>query len=273
MINKKAVNNIEKNGFTIIEGLLNAKECETYKNLINHLYDKYSKFYPKAESSVKKFHSGGIIKMLYNLHNKDIAFFKLIDHPKATPIIKYFLQKGSYQNSEPFILKLSTARSPYNKTQKQQLHIDSGIPGSAFPLVIQTIWALDDFTKENGSTRIVLGSHKIQEFAEDGKTYKNEINLNIPRGSLVIYDGGLWHGSGEKKTDGDRWAVINTYARWFFKPSFDFNKNTPIKIYNKLTDFQKELLGFKFNPAKDEFTRLSRKTADFEKPEPYKPPA
>lgn len=264
----KALRQIKDKGYYLIENLIPPKECENYKRLINKLYDKYSKKYPKSKSA-QKFHGTDEVKIVYNLHNKDISFFKLIDHPKVTPIIKALLQDGSYQNSESIILKLSTARSPHGKSKKQQLHIDSGVPGSPFPLVVQTIVALDDFTAENGATRLIPRSHKIKNFAEDNKTYSNEVSLSIPKGSIVIYDGGLWHGSGEKKTEGDRWAAIFTYARWFFKPSYDFNKNTPLGIYKKLTDFQKELLGFKVNPAKDEFTRLSRKSEDFEKPEPY----
>lgn len=271
-MNQKVIDQIREEGYAIIENLISAKECKFYKSLINKAYDKYSKKYPTAEKSVKKFHGQDTIKMLYNLQNKDIAFMKLIDHPKVTPIISELLQTGSYQNSEPFILKLTTARSPFGKSKKQQLHIDSGIPGSPYPLVVQTIIAVDEFTRENGSTRVVPKSHKLKEFAKDGKTYPDEVNLNIPKGSIVIYDGGLWHGSGEKQTEGDRWAVINTYARWFFKTSYDFNKNTPLKIYTQLTDFQKELLGFKFNPAVDEFTRLSRRSETFDVPSDYRLP-
>lgn len=268
----KAIRQIKDKGYFIIEKLISDEECERYKLLITRLYNKYSSRYP-TEESTQKFHDADEVKMVYNLHSKDISFFRIIDHPKVILIVKYLLQEGSYQNSEPFILKLSTARALHNKCKKQQLHVDSGICGSPFSLVVQTICALDDFTPENGSTRVVPGSHKRKEFAKDNKTYPDEVDLIMPKGSVVIYDGGLWHGSGEKKTIGDRWAIINTYARWFFRPSFDFNKNTPRRIYNKLTDFQKELLGFKFNPSQDEFTRLSRRSADFERPFGYRLPS
>ena len=46
-------------------------------------------------------------------------------------------------------------------------------------------------------------------------------------------------------------------------------KNTPRKIYNRLTKKQKSLLGFDVIPPKDEFTRLSRRSKNFEKPDNY----
>ena len=67
-----------------------------------------------------------------------------------------------------------------------------------------------------------------------------------------------WRNS--KNNNNSRWAVLLGYARWFIKPSFDYMKNTPNKIYNKLTKKQKCLLGFNLIPPKDEFTRMSRRS-------------
>ena len=88
----------------------------------------------------------------------------------------------------------------------------------------------------------------------------------------IIFNGSCWHGSSAKKNDDDRWAIIYTYGRWFLKPSFDFNKNLPIEFYNKMSDTQKELMGYNFNPSKDEFTRIASRSKEFEDPSDYKLP-
>ena len=109
-------------------------------------------------------------------------------------------------------------------------------------------------------------SKNIEKF---DKIYSNEITLSAPKGSVVVYNGSLWHGSGQNQSDDTRWAIIYSYARWFIKPSFDFNRNTPKAIYDHLTERQKELLGYKFNPPQDEFSRITSKSASFEEPLPY----
>ena len=76
----------------------------------------------------------------------------------------------------------------------------------------------------------------------------------------------------KKIKEQDRWGMIFSYSRWFLKPDFDFNKNTPDKIFKKLNKNQKILLGFKSNPMKDEFTRASSLSYKFEKPSKYKLP-
>lgn len=49
-------------------------------------------------------------------------------------------------------------------------------------------------------------------------------------------------------------------------------QNTPAHIYNQMTDAQKDLLGFRVVPSKDEFTRMRRRSHYFEPPNEYKLP-
>ena len=109
-------------------------------------------------------------------------------------------------------------------------------------------------------------------YAEDGAHYPDEITVSAPAGSLLIYNAGLWHGGGPKTCAGTRWAFIPGYGRWFIKPSWDYSKNTPRHIWDAMTDAQKDLLGFRCVPPKDEFTRLRRRSDAFEEPEPYSLP-
>jgi ectoine hydroxylase-related dioxygenase (phytanoyl-CoA dioxygenase family) len=131
------------------------------------------------------------------------------------------------------------------------------------------MWYFDDVNKENGTTVIVPGSHKVKKYAKNNEI-KKKIYIKAKKGSLLIFNANLWHGGSSKKNDKSRWALVLGYARWFIKPSFDYMKNTPIKVYNKLSPKQKSLLGFNLVPPKDEFTRMRRRSEFFEKPEKYK---
>ena len=146
---------------------------------------------------------------------------------------------------------------------------------TSFPCYIENLgylWMIDDFTIENGATRIVPGSHTRPFFPENGKSYTDEISMTAPAGSVLLYNGALWHGGGPKQSDKDRWACIFSYARWYLKPSFDFNRNMPYDIFDKLSDECRELFGYKVNPPIDEFTRLSTRSEVFESPKQYNLP-
>ena len=66
--------------------------------------------------------------------------------------------------------------------------------------------------------------------------------------------------------------MIYSYSRWFLKPDFNYYRNTPKKIFDKLTVEQKKLLGFYHVPPDDEFTRSSTRSHKAHKPINYKLP-
>lgn len=264
---------LSEKGYFVLENVLTPAECDHFKRLLENDCKRYTPRY--AGSTTKSEHrleDTSVVKVVYNLHNKHIDYFKLFDHPKVLPLIEAMLKDGSYQNAESFHLLNTSARCPLPNVPAQQLHLDSNLPGGHYQLIMIALWMFDDFTPENGSTRVVPGSHTFMEYPATGKTYPEEVSVIAPRGSVLVYNGSLWHGNGLKTLPGDRWAAIFGYGRWFIKPSFDFMKNTPRAIYNQLTDAQKDLLGFRSNPPKDEFTRLRRRSADFEEPDEYQLP-
>jgi ectoine hydroxylase-related dioxygenase (phytanoyl-CoA dioxygenase family) len=264
---------LETEGYGVIKNVLSQEECIHFKRILQDAHQKYSASHFKpTDTSTHRLDDKSNEDIVFNLHNKHIELARLVDHDRVYPHVANMLQRGSYNHSEPFILALTSARNPKFGAPKQQLHMDSRYPGAPFPLALQVFFCLDPFNTETGSTRVVPRSHKVGEYPENGVTYDTEITIEANQGDVVIWDGSLWHGSSEKRTNTDRWGLIYTFARWFIKPSFDFNRNTPINIYNQLSDRQKDLLGFRCNPPKDEFTRLSTRSSEFELPSPYQLP-
>src|SRR5712692_4823569 len=60
------------------------------------------------------------------------------------------------------------------------------------PLVFSAMWAIDDFTEVNGATRVIAGSHRWADERPDAATPAAPVEM--PRGSLLVYVGTLWHG-------------------------------------------------------------------------------
>ncbi|MEX2326694.1 MAG: phytanoyl-CoA dioxygenase family protein, partial [Pseudomonadales bacterium] len=96
----------------------------------------------------------------------------------------------------------------------QMLHRDRLAWGGYIPREIEpqfnTIWALSDFTAENGATRVVPGSHRW----EDGrKAQVHEIcQARMEKGSVLLYTGSVIHSGGENKTNETRLGLNITYC-------------------------------------------------------------
>ena len=268
-----AINNIKQHGYVILESVLSEQACKLYKSLLNRDYKKYASKHAGSNATDHGLNIKDREKVVYNLHNKDIRYFDLCDHPKVFPIIKKLLQEGSYQNSEPINLLSFDARNPNRRGDAQQLHMDSNLPGQGrYPLIMVALFMLEDFTVENGATRFVPDSHLRSDYAENNKIYDEEVSAVAKKGSVLIFNGALWHGGGRKYNDTSRWSIVPSYGRWFIKPSFNFVENIPSHIFEQLTDERKALLGLNTCPPKDEFTRITRKSTEYEWKFDYKLP-
>ena len=259
MNTEQVVASIVDRGYAVVEGVLSRDRCAELTSSLERLSGALSPAYATSGNTTKV-HGEGDVRLVYNLHNKGSEFFELIFNPLVLSVAKRLLASGSYQEREPFQLALAQARGLYGPHPPQQLHIDSYIPGLPQVFVLQAGWALNDFKKGGGATCFVEGSHRRSEFPENGKAYPM-IEVEVPAGSLILFNGGLWHGSSAKTDAGARWGVFNRYSRWFMRPSFDCTECTPEALYRQLTDEQKEILGFRFKAPKDEFTRVTRISA------------
>jgi ectoine hydroxylase-related dioxygenase (phytanoyl-CoA dioxygenase family) len=256
----KYINELETNGFVLVPGLLDKNECSTYINELEEIYSKFNGLYSDNKNKTQGLHDKNLEKTVYNLHNKSSIWMDLFDHEIIHQVIGPQLQEGSYQNSEPFYLNNTSARTPLLGNVGQQIHVDSNLPGVNYAMMINALWYFEDSNAQNGATVVIPGTHTRREFAKDGHRYDEEIVIEAKAGDLLIFNGNLWHGGGPCTKKGTRWAGIFGYARWFIKPSFDMCRNTPEYIYDTWTEQQKRLMGFDLTPPLDEFSRTRRRT-------------
>lgn len=88
-------------------------------------------------------------------------------------------------------------------------------PWPRFPMLVQTMWMLTDFTADNGATRVVPGSH-LSGRPPDDDCVDRDIAVTGARGSVLIWHGALWHRVGPNTSvDGHRMGANIAYIPWF----------------------------------------------------------
>src|SRR6476620_8240769 len=78
------------------------------------------------------------------------------------------------------------------------------------------MWTLTDFTDANGATRLVPASHLYDPSPDYGAPYAT-IAAEMPKGSVLIWQGSLWHGGGANTTDTDRVGIAMNYCAGFIR--------------------------------------------------------
>lgn len=138
----------------------------------------------------------------------------------------------------------------------QDLHRDHPVPTPGTPLYLQVVCALDPFTAANGATRVVPRSHLDPGARCEATDLEHEaIQLEVPAGGVIAYDGSLVHAAGANHTVGPRRALHVFFARPWVQPHWDFPGSFPADAASALTEEQREILGFTSRPLRFDLDR------------------
>ncbi len=132
----------------------------------------------------------------------------------------------------------------------QVLHTDDSIyplPQPHQEVVLNTMWAFDDFTVENGATRFVPGSHRWEP-GRQPTAADAIVQAEMPAGSVAFYTGSIRHGGGANRTDRPRLGVILEYAAAWLRPQENHVIGVPPEVVATLPERLQELLGYGIYP-------------------------
>ncbi len=171
---------------------------------------------------------------------------RMFDQAATDPLLQDVLDRvlGHYQLSAPVGIRIGPGE------RAQILHRDDSIYPLTEPhppVVVNTMWPLDDFTEENGATRFIPGSHQWppgrQPTADDPV-----LQATMSPGSAMFYLGSLWHGGGANQTAQPRLGVILEYAAGWLRQQENHCLAVPRSIVRQLPERLQELLGYNIYP-------------------------
>ena len=180
---------------------------------------------------------------IWNLLAKGKMFADLVEHPTILDLVRGVL-------TEDCILSDIGATSIGAGTGGGAWHVDVPLgqlpePLPDFPLTTQNAWMLDDFTADNGATRVVPGSHLTRKkpvWAEGDKS--EEAILCAPAGSVAMWLSNTWHRSGPNVTDQPRRAILCYYCRSWVQPFTDYARQMTAEQAAELSPTLRYLAGF-----------------------------
>ncbi|MFQ5955885.1 MAG: phytanoyl-CoA dioxygenase family protein, partial [Kiloniellales bacterium] len=121
---ESAVGELRENGYVLVPDVIAPAECERLKAILEEAHRAYAPHYVGNVAAAHRLNFHQDEKIVYNIHNKDRAFLKLIDLPPVFDIVEALLQEGSYRKADPVIMRQNTARTHLKGKPFQQLHID-----------------------------------------------------------------------------------------------------------------------------------------------------
>ncbi len=176
---------------------------------------------------------------IYNLLAHGKVFERIPVHPNLLPVVEGVLDEGCLVSS------LSSISIDPGETA-QPIHADDQVmpvDKPHVPLVCNSMWALTDFTEENGATRIIPGTHKADASPNYGQHY-DSIPAEMPKGSILVWHGSLWHGGGANRSGARRVGIAMNYCAGYIRQQENQQLGLPLDLVRTFEPRLQELCGF-----------------------------
>mgnify|MGYP002641357760 CR=1 FL=1 len=189
-ISEKNRRDLDENGFTILPGIIDGEWLEALRTRFEEICAR------EGAAAGMEVHQEKGTRRLSDLVNKGEVFDRVYAHPQVLACIYHVIARD-------FKLSSLNARDALPGEGLQGLHADWGADYDGQFHVCNSIWLLDDFSLENGCTRLVPGTHKGQHprnaLKDASAPHPDEEYLVAPAGTVAVFNSHTWHG-GTKNT-------------------------------------------------------------------------
>lgn len=222
---------LQRDGYVILPDLLTAADVDEIRASVIPLLDRNGR---------NAFEGHGT-QRIYSVLNKTRSCDHLADHPRVLALLDRLLMPN-YLLSMLQVINISPGE------KAQMLHTDDGfypLPRPRKALGAATIWAIDDFTADNGATDVIARSHLWgSRAATDAE--REPVVMNA--GSCVFFLGTLWHGGGANRSEGARLAVTAQYCEPWLRPQEAFTLSTTRDTVRTVSEDIRRMLGYSIHP-------------------------
>jgi ectoine hydroxylase-related dioxygenase (phytanoyl-CoA dioxygenase family) len=227
---------LDEQGYLALPGLIDAA---TVRALVRRFDELVAS---EGDRAGLEAHQEAGTDRLANLVDKDPLFDLCWNNPLQLSAIAHVLQ---WQPEKVFSLN---GRSALPGQGHQGLHADW--PGTVAPgdyQIANSIWLLDDFTPENGATRVVPGSHRWGQVPKDALAdpaapHPDEVLVTGTAGTCVVFNSHLWHGGTLNRTGAPRRGIHAAFVRRDQKQQTVFADYLHDSTCQRLTPEQRYLL-------------------------------
>lgn len=224
---------IEERGYTIIENAIEPDLVDALSETLLRL-ERELKIVP----AMNGFEGHNTVR-IYNLLAHGKVFERIPVHRNVLPVVEGVLDDGC------LISSLSSISIDPGEIA-QPIHADDQIMPVAkphAPFVCNSMWALTDFTEENGATRIIPGTHKADASPNYGAPY-DSIPAEMSKGSVLVWHGSLWHGGGANRSMARRVGIAMNYCAGYIRQQENQQLGLPLDLVRDFEPRLQELCGF-----------------------------
>jgi ectoine hydroxylase-related dioxygenase (phytanoyl-CoA dioxygenase family) len=226
---------LKEDGAVIIDSVLSRAEMDEVAKELKPWMDA-TPFGPDAFSGHRTKRTGGLVARSPRCRD-------LVMHPLMLGTAGKLLEHASsFQLHLTQVIAIGPGE-PMQTIHRDQWAFDFFSFPKDYEVQCNTIWAMTDFTEENGATRVIPGSNHYEDKLKFEE--KDTVPAEMTKGSVLLYTGSVYHGGGANRSDTTRIGINITYNLSWLRQEENQYLSVPPEIARTLPIDLLKLIGYR----------------------------
>jgi len=249
----RVVEALREVGCAVVDGVLSS---DLMSDLRARMYRAQQKIVDElGEERLQAANELGVLRLMMKA---DPTFIHLLEIPEMLAVVDATLSSTAILHLQNgFILPATDPAAA--RVFQSRFHRDFPRYLNGYLASVNVFFALDDYTADNGGTRVVLGSHQRDQSPAVDQMERLAVTCGCAAGSMIVFDSTLWHAAGINTTATDRLGINHQFTRSYIKQQIDYVRALGSELVERQAPRTQQLLGY--------YTRVVTSLDEYYQPE------
>jgi len=205
-------------GFAVVDDVLDAPFLERARRAMRRVQQEIVS--TVGAERLTRANELGVLRLMLQF---DEMFFELLEVPELLTVVDRTVSDTAILHLQNgFILPSFEVAGGQPAIFQNTYHQDFPRVLNGYVASVNVLFAIDAFSRDNGATWVVPGSHQRLEAPSREYMSRHGIPVECPAGSMIVFDSTLWHAAGANTSGTDRLAINHQFTRSFIKQQIDY---------------------------------------------------
>ena len=204
-------------GYTVVEDVLDAAFLAATRNRMHYVQERILN-----EIGQERLSAAGELGVLRLMMKYDPHFFTFLEIPEVVNVVDHVLSDTAILHLQNGFILPSFPPVSTPDVFQNAFHQDFPRVLCGYVASVNVMFAIDPFTRDNGATLVVPGTHQRIETPDRAYLARNAVPVECAAGAMLVFDSTLWHAAGRNTSGKDRLAINHQFTRSFFKQQIDY---------------------------------------------------
>jgi ectoine hydroxylase-related dioxygenase (phytanoyl-CoA dioxygenase family) len=232
------VNALRYEGVAAIENVVDDSLVAEIRDAMYRTHDSI-----RAAVGVERLERAGELGVLRLMLQFDSTFFKLLELPHVLAVLDATVSDTAVLHLQNGLI-LPPLDGDAPDVFQLRFHRDFPRVLNGYLMSVNTFFAIDEFTIENGGTTFVPGTHQHATEPTGEYLRRAAVQAECPSGSMIVFDSTVFHAAGENRSSRDRLAINQQFTRSYVKQQVDYVRAIGDETVLAQTPRTQQLLGW-----------------------------